>query len=135
MSHGRGFKGSKYESGRDVKEVAKLVRKDLKAEFGKGYKFSVRISRYAGGQSLTVELVAVPGPMPFYSRERALADERGEVVREPFRSPELAAIVERMDKVVTAYHFDDSDSMTGWPLMRRPGPSWPPRPRLSPWPR
>lgn len=35
-------------------EVAKLVRKDLRATFGKGVKFSVRTDKYAGGSSIRV---------------------------------------------------------------------------------
>lgn len=48
--------GSKYEetADLDIKDVAKLVRKDLKEAFPT-YKFSVRIERYAGGQSISLE--------------------------------------------------------------------------------
>ena len=38
----------------DTKDVAKLIRRDLKAELP-GVKFSVRISRYAGGSSIRVQ--------------------------------------------------------------------------------
>ncbi len=38
----------------DTAEVARLIRKDLKAVFGNSVKFSVRTSRYAGGSSIRV---------------------------------------------------------------------------------
>ncbi len=49
--------GIKYNQAQDLADVAKLVRKDLKAA---GFKASVRISRYSMGQSLTVEIKALP---------------------------------------------------------------------------
>lgn len=38
----------------DTADVAKLIRQDLKAVFGKAVKFSVRSSRYSGGSSIDV---------------------------------------------------------------------------------
>lgn len=43
-----------YERGLDVKDIAKFIRKDLKKEFGKGNKFSVRTSRFSGGQAIDI---------------------------------------------------------------------------------
>lgn len=43
----------------DIKEIAKMVRKQLKKEFPQ-CKFSVRIERYSGGQSMTVSLMEAP---------------------------------------------------------------------------
>lgn len=55
--------GSKYNADLDVAQVAKLVRQDLKAALPRGVKTTVRIHRYAGGQSLNVAIVAFPGPV------------------------------------------------------------------------
>ncbi len=49
--------GTKYSQDQDLADVAKLIRKDLKAA---GFKASVRISRYSMGQSLNVEIKALP---------------------------------------------------------------------------
>ena len=38
----------------DITDIAKAIRKDLKQEFGKSMKFSVRTSRFTGGRSLSV---------------------------------------------------------------------------------
>jgi len=43
----------------DVKDIAKKVRKQLKAEYPE-CKWSVRIQRYSGGQSLDVYLIGAP---------------------------------------------------------------------------
>ena len=40
----------------DITDIAKEVRKDLKKEFGKNIKFSVRTNRFTGGQELNVKI-------------------------------------------------------------------------------
>lgn len=45
--------GNRYDKNADIVDVAKLVRKDLKAA---GLHCSVRIQRYSGGQSLNIEV-------------------------------------------------------------------------------
>ena len=46
-----GWKGKNYELHRDVKDIAQIVRKQFKQKFP-GYKISVRISRFSGGQAI-----------------------------------------------------------------------------------
>jgi hypothetical protein len=53
------WEGSNYKLGLGIAEIAKVVRKELKIEFPK-CTFSVRIERYAGGQSLNVHLMSGP---------------------------------------------------------------------------
>jgi len=54
----RSFVGSRYEETRtlDIREIAKLVRAEVKAAFP-DKKTSIRIERYAGGQSLHVRMI------------------------------------------------------------------------------
>lgn len=40
----------------DIKEIAKQIRKDLKAEFGKTAKFSVRCHKFSGGQEISITI-------------------------------------------------------------------------------
>jgi len=55
--------GSRYESGRDIKDVAKDVRRDIKAAVKAGelstLKASVRIERYSMGQTLRIEITEI----------------------------------------------------------------------------
>ena len=51
--------GEKYDEGLSIKEIAKLVKKDLVEEFP-NYKFSVRKKAFAHGQSLNI-LVTMQG--------------------------------------------------------------------------
>ena len=46
-----GWKGKNYDFHRDVKDIAKIVRSQFKKKFP-GYKISVRISRFSGGQAI-----------------------------------------------------------------------------------
>jgi hypothetical protein len=56
---GYGWEGENYESGLDIKEIAKRLRKHLKDNH-REYKFSVTIERYSGGQSLNIYLMEAP---------------------------------------------------------------------------
>jgi hypothetical protein len=51
--------GDNYESGLDIKEIAKRLRKVLKKKHS-DHKFSVIIERYTGGQSLNIYLMSAP---------------------------------------------------------------------------
>lgn len=79
--------GSKYVAGMDLKDIAKLVRADLKAKFC-GFTFSVRVERYSGGQALHVDIKAVPVGVLNATR------------------PEL---FKRVQAVVDAYNYDNCE--------------------------
>lgn len=56
---GNGWQGSRYDRDLDITDIAKALRVELKEKYPE-CKFSVRIERYAGGQSLTIGLMAGP---------------------------------------------------------------------------
>lgn len=62
--YGMGSVGSEYWHTRDldIKDVAKLIRKDIdnlfKSNYENKFKTSVKISRYAGGQSIRIGVLA-----------------------------------------------------------------------------
>ena len=56
--------GAEYKEGMDIKDIAKEVRKMLKAEMP-DFKFAVRIDRFAGGQSLNIGIKDVPDGFRF----------------------------------------------------------------------
>jgi hypothetical protein len=58
---GYGVEGEKYQEYKkaDIKDLAKMIRKQAKATFPE-CKFSVRISRFSMGQSMTISLMAAP---------------------------------------------------------------------------
>lgn len=134
------FQGSKYDDNLGIKEIAQLVRKDLKAKYPK-CKFSVTIKRYAGGQSMNVSLTEsdfnpfntpdenlIPlskisgyntvkdvmeswkktidnghhGINEYYINDDFILSEKGKEVSKDIR------------EIVSAYNFDDSDSMSDY---------------------
>lgn len=67
------YRGVKYEATKDLDlaEIAKRVRADIKAAIvsgalPKGLKTSVRISRYSGGQSMTISVKGLPEGFKVY---------------------------------------------------------------------
>lgn len=117
------FEGSRYAETRDldIREVAKLVRKDIKAakkagKLPKELKTSVRISRFAGGQSLDVRLSGIPALNPSYLCALARDPYNHSAVR--YHIPRLLPAMTEAQKlikgIVSAYNMDDSDSMTDY---------------------
>jgi len=86
--------GSKYEQVKnmDIKDIAKLVRADLKKVYPQ-YRFSVRIDRFAMGQRMDV----------------VIKDSEFE---RSGRTPEARRLENEVLKIVDQYNYDDSDSMS-----------------------
>jgi hypothetical protein len=96
------FKGNKYTETQnlDIKEIAKLVRADLK-QF-KDCKFSVSIERYSMGQSLNVYIMQTPFDVYEYIEE-----ERKYTLR-------ANNLVTEVKNILNQYNYDNSDSMTDY---------------------
>lgn len=98
----------------DIAEIAKLVRKDIRAAIKKGdlpkIKVSVKISRYSGGQSLDVTVKEAPyevmrGPT---EEELSFGEDWKRLTKETLK---VEAILEA---IVKAYNFDGNDLQTDY---------------------
>lgn len=101
------FVGEKYDRDMDVKDIAKLVRADIKkaikeGTLPKGVKFSVRIDRYSMGQSLNAYMTAWPGEVLV------------KVEDELRYTKELEEALKVVRSIIKVYNFDDSDSMSDY---------------------
>jgi hypothetical protein len=127
--HNMATTGSKYNSGTDITEIAKAVRKDLKAamkagDLPAGCKFSVRIDRYSMGQSLDVSVKAVPAGFEINNPHRTWLDNDDPhfayhtlAINDPRYarlSPEAAELIATVEALVNAYNRKDIDSMTDY---------------------
>lgn len=111
--------GSKYDSKLDIATIAKLVRTEIKDAVKSGtlpaLKTSVRISRYAGGQSLDV--VILDCPVDVINDEHAAFDlEHGINVynRHPLLNQVGKNIQERLQAICDQYNYDRSDVQTDY---------------------
>ena len=109
--------GQKYQRGRDIKDIAKLVRRDLKAAIQAktlpGGKYSVTIDRFSGGQSLDVKVSNLKTPFLMQNPERILlenckADHCHPTL--PRFSKRGKAYLDTIEFIVAAYNFDGSDT-------------------------
>lgn len=109
--------GSKYAETKDLDiiEVAKLIKKELRSEMSE-VKWSVRTSRYSGGQSINVKIKDCPADFKIYNPE--WLREVNETGRSPYRvekytkaAQELLKVTER---IVEAYNFDGSETMVDY---------------------
>lgn len=113
----------------DITEIAKKVRKQLKAEFPE-CRFSVRIERYSMGQSMSISLMKAPFAA-FAKTEDVNGNQRTgdyaqlnqfQLRREPneyicnglFLTPDAWRVMKRADEIQSCYNWDNSDSMTDY---------------------
>lgn len=108
--------GGKHEPGRDITEIAKDVRGDLKRAQREGWlredlDFSVRTERFSGGRALRVNVKGMSD------------DERLSYKPEPFNrrfnphggySAEASEIHDRVDSIVDQYNRDESNSQVDY---------------------
>ena len=102
--------GSKFQKGRDITEIAKLVRKDIKAAIKegvlpKGLKVSVRCQR-GSGRSLNVQVNTAPYPV----KRPATQEEFDMWHVESFPSDEAKRVEDVLESIAKAYNYDGSDT-------------------------
>lgn len=115
-----------FERGLDIAEIAKLIRKDLKKEFGKGNKFSVRIKRFSGGQSLDVTAKQVNDDLVYTYEELC---EKANFNWLKYDNPDLYEYldkkyqetqfltdetIKRIRRIVDYYNYNESDPYTDY---------------------
>lgn len=122
---GNGWAGTKYHETKDIdiKDIAKMVRNDIKQQLP-GFNTSVKIQRYAGGQSLGVDVTAAPAPLqnPNFDYNFANDVHAGRINswndEEAKKLDRYTAagihVKEVLKKIVDAYRHDDSDGMTDY---------------------
>lgn len=103
--------GTNYLSRRDVAEVARLVRADIKAALP-GVKVGVTIERFAGGSSLTLKLRGATFGIhsaAYLSRDRSAYFD----YRERYTSDAKQALA-ALEEIGKSYQRSDCDSMTDY---------------------
>lgn len=115
-----------FERNLDITEIAKLIRKDLKKEFGKDCKFSVRTKRLSGGQSLDITCKKATADI-IYSYEELC--EKADFDRLQYDNPQLYEYLnelylnqqflteetrKRINTIVEKYNYDESDIYTDY---------------------
>ncbi len=112
--------GSKYESGRDIKVIAQLVRADIKAAIKSGalpagLKTRVKIDRFSMGCSLDV--VITDGVDGCFNVEfwRDLAARPNDGSQRPSRyTAEGKALLAALEAICKAYQREETDSMSDY---------------------
>mgnify|MGYP003124182558 CR=1 FL=1 len=106
INYERNIIGNKYQEVKnlDVKDIAKLIRTDLK-QF-KDCKFSVSIQRYSGGRSVHVKLMSTTNLKRFVNVHYNSTDKDRLNFSKDFK--------ERLESIVNQYNYDKSDPMTDY---------------------
>jgi hypothetical protein len=103
-------RGSKYVAGRDLADIAREVRSDIRSAVDGGTlpdcTYIVRISRFSMGQSLRITVSAVAFPLLAHSY--VLTDPR-QFYPGPRYSARARHLLEVLEQIVSAYRRDASD--------------------------
>jgi hypothetical protein len=106
---------SKFDASLDIKEIAKRLRKDIKAMQKMGVyanmKVSVRIERYSGGQSLSVTITKWDGQLHNPAWIAADMNARCEIHR---HTPRVRKAMEVLKRLANQWNYDNSDSMVDY---------------------
>lgn len=118
------YVGSKYVSGRDVRETAALVRKELvaagKASTGTlaGCTFQVKIDRTSMSSSVDVRILTIPNHLvPVINGRWVEQEDSHKAVVGPHASilsKRGTALIVAVESIVAQYNFDKSDSGTDY---------------------
>ena len=101
----------------NIKDIAKAVRASLKAKHP-NCKFSVTIERYAGGQSMTVALMAAP--FEAFATDKPIHGEGYAQVNhyylkeQTYLTEQARGVIADALEIVQHYNYDDSDMMTDY---------------------
>lgn len=110
---GYGWEGGKYRTNQNlsITEIAKEIRKELKAYFPKCI-FSVVCQKYSGGRSLHINLMHAPFN-PFINPESKseqfnhyCSDKESKIF-----TPNAVTAMKTVTRIANAFNFDDSDGM------------------------
>lgn len=120
--------GDNYQPRRDTAEIAKLIRRDIKAAVKAGdlpkVKVSVRTSRYSGGSSINVRIRSVEG-IQMINADRVRHEwldahgRHADACREYGRLPvllssEAQSVKDTIERIVCSYNYDRSDLHTDY---------------------
>ena len=90
----------------DIKDIAKLMRKDIKKQFP-GIKASVTIRRYSMGRSIDINIKGVPNGLIVNNPD--FKPEVFSPVPIPRYTPEAKKLLADIETIHKKYNFDDSD--------------------------
>lgn len=116
------FVGTKFDSNRDVAEIAKLFRADVKAALKTGalpagLKVSVKIDRYSMGCSIDVTVAALPeGICCPFSQEylRYVKEEEYGGFHGSRYVPSCKAMLDTLNEMLQAYNRNASDPQSDY---------------------
>lgn len=105
--------GEKYNGYRDAAHIAKDIRADLKSAIAGNYlpkdlNYSVRIDKFAGGQSIDVTIQGLP------DEDRLDREKYDETYRRYDERDEAKELRRRVEEITNAYNRSDIDSQSDY---------------------
>jgi hypothetical protein len=107
---GNGYQGSNYSHSLSTKEIAKIIRENLKKT---NCKFSVTFESFAGGSSINVALMEAPFEAFVKDVETKGYEQLNQyyLEKEKKLTPEAKEVMLKAYNISKSFNYDDSDSM------------------------
>ena len=111
--------GKKYDDNLDIKDIAKKIRADIKAEIASGGlpkgKYSVTIKRYSGGQSMSITMSDLANGSELLNAKFFDNSIPGGYNHDESRYTEVGeALLKKVKRMVGAYNYDGSEPMVDY---------------------
>jgi hypothetical protein len=105
-----GWKGEKYNGDLSTKDIAKLIRKEIRTKYPK-MKISVRTSHFSGGSSIdvTIQDCGFDPIHPEWDPYEVSIDHKN-----PLYTEEAESLIKSLEKIGNQYRWDDSDGMVDY---------------------
>lgn len=114
MNYGNGIVGAKYQRGANIKDIAKLVRTEIKKALP-NFKYSITIERFSGGQAMNIKMVTAPNGFVFAEENENYHPGGWGQDSEVWDTSKAYNKVRRtVSQIVNAYNYDDSDTQTDY---------------------
>lgn len=104
--------GSKYAEGRSAKEIASLVRGEIRAAVKAGELPSAKYSVRIDGSNMHSSISIGVSGLGFATVRQTLSFE--DRLANGFRTPAAQFVCDRLETMLAAYNFDNSDTMTDY---------------------
>jgi hypothetical protein len=101
-----GWEGDKYNPKLSVKDIAKIIRDELKKKFPK-CKFSIKKEHHS---AMSISLMQAPFN-PFTEENRTHVSINHYRIKDEAITDEAKEVMSYVDELAQSYNFDDSDSM------------------------
>jgi len=106
--------GDKYNRTLSTKEIAKLIRQEIKTIAPQGFKISTRSEYFSGGSSIDIRIKAIPEGFILFNPAYDPNRPRWGNGENEYYSPEAKKLLDQLEAIMAAYNYDGSETQVDY---------------------